>query len=62
MESFKQFIVKHFEKVLIIVILIATFIGTYLIEDKSIVLNFFYLPVVAAGYFDCRPCIVNTLF
>jgi len=51
MESFKQFIVKHFEKVLIIVILIATFIGTYLIEDKSMVLNFFYLPVVASGYF-----------
>jgi putative nucleotidyltransferase with HDIG domain len=51
MEAFKQFIVKHFEEVLIIVILIATFIGTYLIEDKSIVLNFFYLPVVAAGYF-----------
>ena len=51
MESFKQFIVKHFEEVLIIVILIATFIGTCLIEDKPIVLNFFYLPVVAAGYF-----------
>ena len=51
MEAFKQFIVKHFEKVLIIIILIATFIGTYLIEEKSIVLNFFYLPVVSAGYF-----------
>ena len=51
MEAFKQFIVKHFEKVLIIIILIATFIGTYFIEEKSIVLNFFYLPVVLAGYF-----------
>lgn len=51
MEAFKQFIVKHFEKVLIIIILSAAFIGTYLIEEKSIVLNFYYLPVLSAGYF-----------
>jgi len=51
MEQFKQFIVKHLEKVLIIIILIAAFIGTYLIEEKSIVLNFYYLPVLSAGYF-----------
>ena len=51
MEQFKQFVVKHFEKVLIIIILIAAFIGTYLIEEKSIVLNFYYLPVLSAGYF-----------
>ena len=51
MENFKQFIVKHFEKALIIIILIAAFIGTYLIEEKSIVLNFYYLPVLTAGYF-----------
>ena len=49
MESFKQFIVKHFEKVLIIIILIAAVIGTYLIEEKSIVLNFYYLPVRFGG-------------
>jgi putative nucleotidyltransferase with HDIG domain len=51
MEAFKQFIVKHFEKVLIIIILSAAFTGTYLIEEKSIVLNFYYLPVLSAGYF-----------
>jgi len=51
METFKQFIVKYFEKVMIIIILIAAFIGTYLIGEKSIVLNFYYLPVVSAGYF-----------
>ena len=51
METFKQFITKHFEKVLIIIILIAAFIGTYLIEEKSIVLNFYYLPALSAGYF-----------
>jgi putative nucleotidyltransferase with HDIG domain len=51
METFKQFIVEHFEKALIIIILIAAFIGTYLIEEKSVVLNFYYLPVLTAGYF-----------
>jgi len=50
-ERFKQLIVKHFERVLIIIILIATVAGTCLIEEKSIVLNFFYLPVLSAGYF-----------
>jgi putative nucleotidyltransferase with HDIG domain len=51
MDQFKQFVVIHFEKILIIVILIATFVGTYFIEEKSIVLNFYYLPVLSAGYF-----------
>ena len=51
MEALKQLVVKHFEKVLITIILMAAFIGTILIEEKSIVLNFYYLPVLSAGYF-----------
>jgi putative nucleotidyltransferase with HDIG domain len=51
MEQAKEFILKHFEKILIIIILLAAFIGTYLFEEKSIVLNFYYLPVLASGYF-----------
>ncbi|MDP3016575.1 MAG: HD domain-containing protein [Deltaproteobacteria bacterium] len=51
MEQAKEFILKHFEKILIIIILFAAFIGTYLFEEKSIVLNFYYLPVLASGYF-----------
>jgi putative nucleotidyltransferase with HDIG domain len=51
MEFLKQFVLKHFEKVLIAIILIAAFIGTYFVEEKSIVLNFYYLPVLSAGYF-----------
>ena len=51
MERLKEFTVKHFEKVLVVIILIATFAGTYFVEDKSIVLNFYYLPVLSAGYF-----------
>lgn len=51
MEQVKEFIVRHFEKILIVIILMAALAGTYLIEEKSIVLNFYYLPVLASGYF-----------
>lgn len=51
MEQLKQLVVKHFEKAVVAVILTATFAGTYFVEEKSIVLNFFYLPILSAGYF-----------
>jgi putative nucleotidyltransferase with HDIG domain len=51
MEQFKQFILRHFEKILVSVILIAAFVGTYFVEEKFIILNFYYLPVLTAGYF-----------
>jgi putative nucleotidyltransferase with HDIG domain len=51
MEQFKQFILRHFEKILVVIILMAAFIGTYLVEEKFIILNFYYLPVLTAGYF-----------
>jgi putative nucleotidyltransferase with HDIG domain len=51
MEQFKQLIIKHFEKIIVVVILIAAFIGTFYINEKFIVLNFYYLPVLFAGYF-----------
>ncbi|RPJ00302.1 MAG: hypothetical protein EHM36_14840, partial [Deltaproteobacteria bacterium] len=51
MEGFKQFMIRHFEKILVGVILLAAFLGMYLVEEKSVVLNFYYLPVLTAGYF-----------
>jgi putative nucleotidyltransferase with HDIG domain len=51
MEPFKQFILHHFEKILVGIILAAAFLGTYSIEEKLIILNFYYLPVLIAGYF-----------
>ena len=51
MEQAKEFILKHFEKILVVIILMAAFAGTYLFEEKSIMLNFYYLPVLASGYF-----------
>jgi putative nucleotidyltransferase with HDIG domain len=51
MDRFKQFLIRHFEQILVAIILVAAFAGTYFIEEESIVLNFYYLPVLAAGYF-----------
>jgi len=51
MEQFKQFILRHFEKILVVIILMVAFIGTYLVEEKFVILNFYYLPVLTAGYF-----------
>jgi putative nucleotidyltransferase with HDIG domain len=51
MDQFKQIILRHFEKILVSVILIAAFMGTYFIEEKFIILNFYYLPVLVSGYF-----------
>ena len=51
MELLKQFLVRHFERILIVVILCVALLGTYFIEEKSVVLNFYYLPVIVAGYF-----------
>jgi putative nucleotidyltransferase with HDIG domain len=50
-ENFRHFFVKHFEDILIFIILIATTGGTWVIKEKSVLLNFYYLPVLLAGYF-----------
>jgi putative nucleotidyltransferase with HDIG domain len=51
LDQFKQIILQHFEKILVGVILAAAFTGTYLVEEKFIILNFYYLPVLTAAYF-----------
>jgi putative nucleotidyltransferase with HDIG domain len=51
MERFKQFVQQHFEKILVVIILLAAFMGSYFVEEKFIILNFYYLPVLTAGYF-----------
>jgi putative nucleotidyltransferase with HDIG domain len=51
MEKFKELILKHFEKLLVSIILLTAFAGTYLIDEKAIVLNFYYLPVLFSAYF-----------
>ena len=50
MEQAKQFILKYFEEILVTVIFVTAFVGTYLIEEVSLILNFYYLPVLVASY------------
>ncbi len=50
MEHAKQFIMKHFEEILVVFISVTAFLGTYFIEEVSCILNFYYLPVLVAGY------------
>lgn len=51
MERFKQYVMKHFEEFVVGIIFITAFIGTYFIEEVSLILNFYYLPVLVASYF-----------
>jgi putative nucleotidyltransferase with HDIG domain len=51
MERFKQFVLRHFESLLVGVILVAACSGTYFVQEKAVMLNFYYLPVLSAGYF-----------
>jgi len=50
MENAKQFVMKHFEEILVGIIFVTAFVGTYFIEEVSLILNFYYLPVLVASY------------
>jgi len=54
MDQLKQFIMRNREKILVGIILVAVFAGAYFIEEKSVILNFYFLPVLSAGHFFWR--------
>jgi putative nucleotidyltransferase with HDIG domain len=51
MEQLKQYIMTHFEKLLVAIIFVVAFLGTYFIQEVSLIFNFYYLPVLVASYF-----------
>jgi putative nucleotidyltransferase with HDIG domain len=51
MDKIKFFLVRHFEKTLVLIILAAAILGTFVMEDKTLLLNFYFLPVVFASYY-----------
>jgi len=51
MERIKQLMMIHFEKILVAIIFVVAFVGTYLIEEVSLIFNFYYLPVLVASFF-----------
>ena len=62
MEKIKLYIFRHFEKILILIILLSIFAITYLVPYKIGFLYFFYLPIIAAGYSLGRRMAVLTAF
>ncbi len=51
MEKIKEYIFKHFEKIIVVSILLGIVLINYFTPYKMGFLNFFYLPIIAAGYF-----------
>jgi putative nucleotidyltransferase with HDIG domain len=54
MNKIKTYIVENFEQITVLAILLSVTITSYLLKEKMVMLNFFYLPVLAAGYYINR--------
>lgn len=50
MDKFKSFVMKHFEESLILIIALVIIIVNFFVVQKLAFLNFYYLPVLVAGY------------
>jgi hypothetical protein len=63
MKKIKEFVLKHFEASLIILILVGIFAIAFLVHYKFSFLNFFYLPVILSGYFlGKRKAVLTAIF
>ncbi|MEE9502560.1 MAG: hypothetical protein V3V48_10830, partial [Candidatus Aminicenantaceae bacterium] len=51
MKTIKTFFLKHFEGSLILLIILGILAIAFLVHFKFVFLNFFFLPVILAGYF-----------
>ena len=51
MEKIKEYFFKHFEKIIVASVLIGIVLINYFTPYKIGFLNFFYLPIIVAGYF-----------
>lgn len=51
MQAIKDFIHRNFEQFFVLLVLVSILVISLFIQDKVIFLNFFFLPVIAAGYF-----------
>ncbi|NIN92132.1 HD domain-containing protein, partial [bacterium] len=51
MEKIKEIFFKHFEKIIVASVLLGIVLINYFTPYKIGFLNFFYLPIIAAGYF-----------
>jgi len=54
MDRIKKFVVENFEQITVLAILVSVAVTSFFLEEKMVMLNFFYLPVLAAGYYVSR--------
>ncbi|MCK4384767.1 MAG: hypothetical protein KAW52_00750, partial [candidate division Zixibacteria bacterium] len=50
MEKIKSFVMKHFEELLVLTIALVIIVVNFFVIQKLAFLNFYYLPVLVAGY------------
>jgi hypothetical protein len=50
MDSLKNEIFKHFESIIIVIVIAALIFINWIVPYKLGFLNFFYLPIILAGY------------
>lgn len=63
MEKLKSFVVKHFEKLLVLGLAIIVLLINFLVVQKLAFLNFYYLPILVSGYLlGRRMAILTGLF
>jgi len=51
MEKIKAYFIENFEQITVLVVLLSVTCISYAIDEKLVMLNFYYLPVLLAGYF-----------
>jgi len=51
MDNLKNHVVRNFEELIILVVLLSVICISYMVDEKMAMLNFYYLPVLLAGYF-----------
>ncbi|HLQ58932.1 MAG TPA: HD domain-containing phosphohydrolase [Gemmatimonadales bacterium] len=59
----QRFVLKHFERVLVLLLVASMFVINFLIEQKFAFLSFYYLPIILAGFNGGRRfAVVSGLF
>lgn len=70
MRRISAHIARHMETMIVITVLLGSTLGVYLVEEKTILLNFYYVPVLVTGYFLGKKhavlaaifCVLATIF
>ncbi len=59
----QRFVLKYFERILVLLLVASMFAINFLIEQKFAFLSFYYLPIILAGFYGGRRfAVVSGLF